>query len=269
MPQLVRDDVTIHYEDQGSGRPVLLIHGHTLDQTVFDDIVEPLLEAGLRVIRPDLRGHGHSSRPESGYHWSHHAADVGAVLEHSGVDHASAAVVGFSLGGGVALELAITTPGIVSSLALVSPVMPDRPFEPAFMDSIRQVARTARAEGIEAAMTGPWMASPLFTVSFESPRVRQRTEEIVRAFPGADYLATARDTVDRDWKLPDRLGEISVPTLVVTGGRELPGFTAYATEAAEGIPGARHEVIAGAGHLLPLEASEALARLLVEHLDQG
>ena len=70
------------------------------------------LAAGLRVIRPDLRGHGRSDRPDSGYHVSHHAADVTEVLDAEALRRA--AVIGFSFGGGVALELARRAAGIGS-----------------------------------------------------------------------------------------------------------------------------------------------------------
>jgi len=154
----------------------------------------------------------------------------------------------------------------VDALGLISPVMPERPFDPAFMENLKQVARTARSEGIRAAMEGPWQASPLFARSFRKPGIRQRVFGMVADFPGAEYLAAERDRVERAWTVPERLGEIDVPALVVVGGDEMPGFRAFADEAAAGIPGARLEVLPDCGHLLPLEAPEELARLLVEHL---
>jgi pimeloyl-ACP methyl ester carboxylesterase len=264
MNEVVREGVTLAYRDEGEGPAIILLHGHTLDGRVFDPLVPGLEARGLRVIRPDLRGHGRSTRPPQGYHWSHHGADVAAVLDAAGVERA--AVAGFSLGGGIALELAVTTPARVESLCLIDPVMPDRPFEEEFMASLKEVARTARTDGIQAAMAGPWLRCPLFTASLERPGVRDRLEAIVRDFPGAEYLAEARDRVERDWTVPERLAEIAVPTLVMVGGRDLPGFQAYADEAARGIPGARLEVIDGCGHLLPLEAPERVLELLLDHL---
>jgi pimeloyl-ACP methyl ester carboxylesterase len=260
MPEVQRNDLTLFYQDEGQGRPLLLIHGHTLDQRIWDQVAPELVVAGQRVIRPDLRGHGRSTRPAKGYHWSHHAADMVAVLDAAGIERA--AIAGFSLGGGIALEMALTSPERVSRLVLIAPVMPDRPFEQEFMDNLRLVARTARSQGIAAAMAGPWAESPLFADSFTKPGVRERVAEIVRDFPGAEYLASERDQVERDWTVPGRLGEITVPTLVVSGPRDLPGFAAYAAEAAEKIPGAGQVVIPDGGHLLPLEAPE----LLVQHI---
>ena len=264
MQSVERESVRLVYRDEGEGRPVVLVHGHTLDGRIFEPLIGPLVAAGRRVLRPDLRGHGGSSRPPCGYHWSHHAEDVAAVMGAAGVDRA--AVVGFSLGGGVALEMALTMPGLVEELVLVSPVMPDRPFEEAFMANLKAVAMVARAEGIRAAMEGPWMQSPLFAASLEKEGVLGAVAEIVRDFPGADYLAEKRDRVERDWTAPARLGEISAETLVLVGEREMPGFKAFAAEAAEGIPGAGLHEIAGAGHLLPLEASDELAAAILRHL---
>ena len=264
MGSVTRGDVTLAFREEGEGRPVVLLHGHTLDGRIFDRIVPALVKEGNRVLRPDFRGHGRSSRPTQGYHWSHHAADVAAVLDAVAVQ--SATVVGFSLGGGVALEMAITMPDRVHSLVLMSPVMPDRPFEEAFMMNLKAVAKVARMEGIRAAMEGPWMQSPLFAVSLEKEGIVEAVAEIVRDFPGAEYLAEARDKVERDWTIPDRLGEITVQALVLVGEREMPGFNAFAQEAAQGIPGARLEIIPGAGHLLPLEADDLVAAAIIKHL---
>jgi pimeloyl-ACP methyl ester carboxylesterase len=261
MAEVMRDGVTLHYEDEGSGPPVLLIHGHTLDGRAWQRMAPMLRAAGLRVIRPDLRGHGQSSRPDSGYHFSHHAADVAAVLAACGVERA--VVVGHSVGGAVALEMALSMPEVVQTLVLIAPVMPDRPFEPEFMDNLRQVARVTRADGIAAAMRGPWEASPLFAHSFTKPGVREAAVSITREFPGAEYLATSRDRIERDWTVPDRLSEVAAPTTVIVGEHEMPGFQAYSREAAAGIPGARLEVIVDGGHLLPLEEPERIAELVI------
>ena len=264
MATVKRNDVSIFYRDQGEGRPVVLLHGHTLDHRVFEGLASKIEAAGMRVIRPDLRGHGRSTRPPRGYHWSDHCRDVEAVLDAAGVDRAE--IVGFSLGGGIALEMAVERPDRVGKLVLMSPVMPDRPFDPEFMANLKAVAFVARTEGIQAAMEGPWMQSPLFAASLAKPGVLEALSEIVKDFPGAEYLAEARDRVERDWTVPDRLGEITVPTLVLVGEREMPGFLAFAKEAAQGIPSATLEIIPDSGHLLPLEAEDLVASMILEHL---
>ena len=99
-----------------------------------------------------------------------------AVLDAAALRRAT--VIGFSFGGGVALELAQTRPDRVASLGLVATVMPDRPFEPVFMDNLRQVAGVIRSEGVAAAMAGPWASSPLFRHSFTKPGVREAVAAI-------------------------------------------------------------------------------------------
>ncbi len=264
MAHAVNGSVTIFYRDEGEGTPVLLLHGHTLDHRVFDDMMPHLLASGLRVLRPDLRGHGSSSMPEADYRFSDHAADMDAVLKAAGID--SASIVGFSLGGGIALEMALTRPKTVERMVLIDPVMPDRPFEPAFMNNIRQVAKAARTEGIRAAMEGPWAKSPLFAHSLTKPDVREKLAAIVREFPGAEYLAVRRDTPSRAWTVPSHLSEISIPVLVIAGEKDMPGFQAFAQEAANGIPGARLVIIPDCGHLVPLEDPAGLAHLIVDHV---
>ncbi len=262
MPEAHNGEVTLFFEDEGDGRPVLLIHGHTLDRRVWEAVLPALRAAGCRTVRPDLRGHGRSTRPDSEYHVSHHAADMEAVLDAAGVDQAT--VAGFSIGGGIALEMALRRPARVGAMVLLAPVMPDRPFEAAFMDSMREVARVARSEGIEAAMRGPWARCQLFAHSFSKPGVREAAEAILQGFPGAEYLATRRDQVVREWTVPERLQEIDAPTLVLVGELEMPGFRAFAAEAAEGIPDARLEVVADCGHLLPLEEPDLVGRRITE-----
>lgn len=262
MPEAINGRVTISYEDEGTGPAVLLIHGHTSDRRTWTPAVPALREAGLRIVRPDLRGHGRSTRPAFGYHLSHHAADMAAVLDAAGI--ASATVVGHSIGGGVALEMAVTMSDRVEGLVLISPVMPDRPFEPAFMDNLREVARVARGEGIEAAMVGPWASSPIFEHSFSKPGVRDAVMAILRDFPGAEYLATQRDRVEREWTVPGRLSEIDVPTAVIAGESETPGFIAYAEEAGRGIANARLQLYENCGHMVPLEEPDRVAETIIE-----
>lgn len=267
MAETTRRGVRLHFLDEGQGPPLLLIHGHTLDLRVWDAVVEELVAAELRAIRYDLRGHGRSERPERGYHLADHAADAAAVLDAAAV--ASAPVVGYSIGGGIALEMALTMPDRVSSLVLLSPVLPDRDYEPEFFASLREVARATRRDGIRAAMLGPWLESPLWQGSIAKPGIRERLAELVAGFPGAEYLAVERDRVERAWTVPGRLPEVAVPTLVAAGELELPGFRAWAAEIAGGITGSRLELLAGLGHLHLLEDPALLARLIVGHLGNG
>ena len=103
------------HDDQGSGPAVLLIHAGVTDRRMWDPVAGALAHT-FRVVRPDLRGFGETPLPPGPYC---DADDLDTLLGHLGVTHA--AVVGSSYGGRVALELATTHPGRVSSLVLLNP----------------------------------------------------------------------------------------------------------------------------------------------------
>jgi non-heme chloroperoxidase len=90
--------IEIHYEDHGSGQPVLLIHGYPLDGNSWERQERVLLEAGYRVITYDRRGFGRSSQPTTGYDYDTFAADANAVIEH--LDLRDFVLGGFSMGTG-------------------------------------------------------------------------------------------------------------------------------------------------------------------------
>jgi uncharacterized protein len=91
-------DIDIHYEDHGSGQPIVLIHGYPLAAHCWDKQVPPLLDDGYRVITYDRRGFGQSSRPASGYDYDTFAADLNILLEVLDVN--DVVLAGFSMGTG-------------------------------------------------------------------------------------------------------------------------------------------------------------------------
>src|SRR5688500_13159583 len=90
--------VDLYYEDHGSGKPVVLIHGWPLSSRSWEKQVPVLLEAGYRVITYDRRGFGDSSKPASGYDYDTFAEDLHKLMTM--LDLREATLVGFSMGGG-------------------------------------------------------------------------------------------------------------------------------------------------------------------------
>lgn len=254
-----RDGVALYAVEAGDGPAVVLLHGHSLDLRCWDGLVPVLTASGLRVIRYDQRGHGRSGSPPAHYGWGDHAADLAAVLDRFGARPAH--VVGLSKGGGIALELALRQPDAVRSLLLVGPFIPDAPLSDGLVASFREFARRIREHGPQAAVEGFWLGHPLIATGHALPGVRERIEAMTLAFPAGEYLASRRDPTDRSWKVTDRLAEVGVPTLVVIGEHEIPDFRNMAALLAERAPGSRLEVVAGAGHLVPLERPDEFARL--------
>jgi non-heme chloroperoxidase len=115
--------IELSYEDHGSGRPVLLIHGYPLSGRAWDRQVPDLLEAGHRVITYDRRGFGKSSQPATGYDYDTFAADLSTLLET--LDLREVALVGHSMGTGeVTRYLARYGSGRVAKGVLVAPILP-------------------------------------------------------------------------------------------------------------------------------------------------
>jgi non-heme chloroperoxidase len=116
-------DIEIYYEDHGSGRPVVLIHGYPLNGRSWERQERELLAAGFRAINYDRRGFGLSSQPTTGYDYDTFAGDLNALLDHLALDEVD--LVGFSMGTGeVTRYLAKYGSGRVRKAALLGVIPP-------------------------------------------------------------------------------------------------------------------------------------------------
>src|SRR5712672_3826057 len=140
--------IELHYEDHGTGTPVVLIHGYPLSGRAWDRQVPALLAAGHRVITYDRRGFGQSSQPATGYDYDTFAADLAVLLDH--LDLRDAVLVGHSMGTGeVTRYLGTRGSARVARGVLVSPIPPfllQRPDNPegvpqGLFDGFAQAAR--------------------------------------------------------------------------------------------------------------------------------
>jgi non-heme chloroperoxidase len=115
--------IEIHYEDHGSGRPIVLIHGYPLDGNSWERQEPALIANGFRVISYDRRGFGRSSQPTTGHDYDTYAADLNALLDHLGLD--DLVLCGFSMGTGeVTRYLANYGSGRVSRAAMFGAIPP-------------------------------------------------------------------------------------------------------------------------------------------------
>jgi pimeloyl-ACP methyl ester carboxylesterase len=253
--------VILSHDDSGSGPPVLLLHSGVTDRRMWDPIV-PALSHSFRVIRPDLRGFGDSAQPGEEYA---DADDLDALLDHLGVD--SAAVVGSSYGGRVAMELATAHPGRVSSLVLLCPAY--RGLDPSGADAAALEAfgdeegRLLEAGDVDAAVAlnvQTWLGPEA------GAEVRERVAQMQRRAFEVQLAADEQDPPPSMRRIEVDPTALTVDTLVVSGEHDLGHFRTVARHLAERIPGAEWVELDWAGHLPSLERPDVVLALLLDVL---
>lgn len=249
--------MTLAYDEDGSGRPVLLLHAGVADRRMWEPIA-PALSHAYRVIRPDLRGFGDSPLPPEPYA---DADDVAALLDLLGV--AEAAVVGSSYGGRVAMELAMLHPDRVSSLVLLCPAL--RAVEPtptlrAFAEEEDRLLENGDLDAAVALNVATWLG----------PEADGETRALVaqmqrRAFE-VQLAADAVEPGPQPRAVDVRPQDIAVPTVVVWGALDVDHFHAVAELLCSQIEGAESVRLPWAGHLPSLERPDAVLALLLDVL---
>ena len=256
MPTLSLPGSELHYEEIGSGVPVLLIHGMSLDGRMWDDQVAALADVAHLVV-PDLRGFGKSPR-DSAVPYSH-AADVWALADHLG--WTDAVVVGLSMGGMIALEAVLAAPDRVRSVVLLDSVIDGVDFDPPLKRAVAELYGAAAAGDIDRAKE-VWLECPFFAPANRNAELRSRLASMVADYSALDWVGN--DPHERRPKLLPALPGIGVPTTVVVGELDAPSFVEMADVMAEGIPGARKVVVPDAGHMVNMESPEVVNELLRE-----
>jgi 3-oxoadipate enol-lactonase len=227
----------------------VLVHGLGLDRRMWARQVPTLAAAGHRVIACDLPGHGAAERPAcagSAYTTADLAASLLGVLEEAGVGRS--VVVGFSLGGGVALQVALDRPERVSALALI-----DTTAWPGAEAATRFAERAAAVEAEGVGLLVQPAIERWFTPEFVAahPDIVGRYAERIGENDAMGYAAACRSLATLD--LRPRLGEIRCATLVVVGDRDEATPAAMAETLAAGIAGATLRILGPAGHLVTEE----------------
>ena len=263
MPHVDTNGIATFCEDSGQGAAVVLIHGHSADLRLWDLQTPALVEGGYRVIRYDVRGHGRSSVPPSGYTWQNYGLDLRDLLDHLSLSKTH--VVGLSMGGGIALQVALDFPERVSSLVLVDSALPGFDYSPEFAGAIEELVAAVRAEGPRAAFERLWLTHPLFDGVRRFPERFELIRTMALAYAAADYYDETPHTPPERQAI-DRLAEVRAPTLVLVGELDVPDFQITTEVLAGNIADARLQVIADSGHIPALEQPEAFNRALLEWL---
>jgi pimeloyl-ACP methyl ester carboxylesterase len=255
--QISIKSMLLAHDDLGSGPPVVLLHAGVADRSMWSEHVEPLVRAGYRVLALDLPGFGDTPAADQPP-WD-------AVLETlDAADVDRFALVGNSMGGALALIIAVLVPKRVTAVAVVS--APPPVFEPSpellrAWEAEEDALERGDVEGAVAVVVETW------TLPDAPPQLRERVATMQRrAFAQQAAAATTGSDPDPLERDPSALTRLSLPALVAVGELDMADFRAGAKSMAQAIPGARHAVIAGAGHLAPLEQPEAFRELLLGYL---
>jgi 3-oxoadipate enol-lactonase len=259
MPYAENDGAKIYWEEHGRGEPVLLIMGLGATLDLWHRLV-PALSAGHRAILFDNRGVGRTGAPDPPYSMPQMADDAAAVLDAAGVG--SAHVIGASMGGVIAQELALRHPDRVRSLVLACTACggPDSvPAEPETRAALVNRATMSPEEGIRALVP--------FTYHPETPssRVEEDLAIRLRNYPSArGYLAQLQAVLG--YETYARLGAVRVPTLVLHGEDDRLVPAANGRDLARRIPGARLVLVPSASHILFSDQPETVNRAIVKFL---
>ena len=248
MPHTYTNGVVTFYEDAGDGPIVVLVHGYGGDLRLWDAQTAPLSDAGFRVIRYDIRGHGRSLIAPDGYTYENYAADLRDLLDRLNVERPVAEglsvgpvhLVGLSMGGGVVLQFALDHPDRVLSLTLVDSALPGFTYDDETTAHIQQFMQAVQADGARAAIDNVWLQHPFFDGVRRDPQLFESVRKILLDFQAPDMREGARP-VDYHPDLASRLAEIRAPTLVIAGENDIPDFRLIADLLAENIQNARRD----------------------------
>jgi pimeloyl-ACP methyl ester carboxylesterase len=251
MPVIDLNGARLWYDETGDGPAVLLLHGGLGDSGLWEPVV-PFLAERFRTIRTDLRFFGRSVGPAGPWSWHD---DVIGVLDELGIERA--ALVGLSLGGKLALDIALAHPERLWAVVGVAPGLGGHDGD-AYTEE--HEARFNAAENKVEAMLE-------IDLEVWAPLgADERIRELWHATPDANPLPDGVEPLDpQGAPAKDRLGELAVPTLVVTAAHDPAGFREIGPLVAGAAPDARH-VELDSDHYLTLREPELLAGVLLEFL---
>ena len=247
-------NIDLYYEDHGSGKPVVLIHGYPLSGASWEKQLPVLLDAGYRVITYDRRGFGKSSKPTSGYNYDTFAQDLHRLVGQ--LELHDFALVGFSMGGGeVARYMGRYGSKDVSKAVFISSVPPYLLKAP---DNPEGVDKSA-FDGIQSAIKADRYAffTEFFKNFYNTDQFlgKRVSEQAVQSSwnIAAGASATASHACVPTWYEDFRndLARVQVPTLVIHGDADrIVPFASSGQRTVKMIPGARLVVVNGGPHFI-------------------
>ena len=269
---LVVDGTQLRIIDTGQGAPVVFIHGFGASVYSWRKTLPAVLAAGYRVIAFDNRGFGFSDKPPPGgegerrYSNAAYARLVVALLDSLNLP--SAVLVGHSMGGAIAAEVALAYPARVRGLVLI-----DAAGYGVRWPAVLKVGRWPGASGVATALRGRWMTERLLRSTYADPS--KVTEEDVDQYyapvPEAGYARALRGVL-QDFRfdtLVGRLGAVAAPTLVIWGADDRWIPVRDGSRLATELPRGAFVIVPRTGHAAAEESPDEVNRLLIAFLKDG
>lgn len=246
-------DVTLCGEARGDAPSTLFLHGFggcQHDWTPVWDHLDPAIPA----LRYDLRGFGEScAQDDTPFS---HTDDLLALIDAQGIDRAD--LVGISMGGSIAVQFALDHPDRVHRLILISTGLMGWDWSEEWRTHWRAMTESARAGDMDKARR-QWLAHPLFATTRANPQAAAWLADSISRYSGAEWVADHQRPV-----LPDveRLPLLTTPTLLLSGGHDLPDFHLIADLITGCTPNVHRIDYPEHGHMLTVEAPAACAEAI-------
>lgn len=264
----------VTYAEAGTGPVLLLIHGMAGNFENWEAVIEPLARHHT-VIAPDLPGHGLSAPGAGDYSIGALAAGLRDLL--IALDHDRATLVGHSLGGGIAMQLAYQFPEVTERLALVSsgglgPEVSPVLRAAALPGANAFIAATAGVAGGAGAAVGRGLAAVGLRPNTDIAEVARGYASLTDPDRRAAFLAALRSVIGTGGQRVDARDRLylaeGIPVLIVWGARDRIIPAKHGEQAHEAIPGSRLEIFDGVGHLPQLEAPGRFIAVLERFLEE-
>jgi pimeloyl-ACP methyl ester carboxylesterase len=260
MPIVNLNGTELYYETVGDGAPLLMIHGlgSSADDWAFQRDEFARQHA---LILPDLRGSGRSAKPAGPYSIRQFADDLWALVDRLG--HRQVSILGFSLGGAVALEMSVAQPERVAALILCNALANYR--TDTWRKWLEARLQLAFVHTLGLKGTARMIAKRLFPMPDQAPK-RQRVVDVVGANPKYAYLATVHALIG--WSASERLTKLQSPVLIIAAEHDYTPLEDKRTEAGQ-FPSAEFVVIAGSRHGTPFDSTEQFNACVLTFLKQS